>query len=69
MLLAMSRFILGFFVGVECLVTFLLSRARSATSMLDMGSGGDGVRRVIGAVTGEDLECSDEEAEEDEEIA
>ena len=37
--------------------------------MLDMGSGGDGVRRVIGAVTGEDLECSDEEAEEDEEIA
>ena len=56
MLLAISKLILGFFVGVEYFVTFLLSRARSATSMLGTGSEGDGVRREIGNGAGGDSE-------------
>ena len=56
MLLAISKLILGFFVGVGYFVTFLLSRARNATSMLGTGSEGDGVRREIGNGAGGDSE-------------
>ena len=68
MLLTMSRFILGFFVGVAYFVTFLLSRARSAISMLGTGSEGDGVGIEVGIVTGENSECSEEDFELDEEV-
>ena len=57
----MSRFILGFFVGVEHSVTFLLSRARVAISTLASGYEGDGVRREIGPGTVGDSKCVDEE--------
>ena len=66
MLLAMTRSIVCFSVGVEHFVTFLLSRARVAISTLASGYKGDGVRREIGTGAGGDLECSDEENEEDE---
>ena len=68
MLLAMSRFILGFFVGVAYFVTFLLYRARSAISMLDRGNEGDGVGSELGIVARGDSECSEEDSELDEEV-
>ena len=61
--------ILGFFVGVEYFVTFLLSRARVVISTLTSGYEGDGVRREIRTGAGGDSECSDEDSEEDEEYA
>ena len=45
MSLAMSRFVLGCFVGVAYCVTFLVSRARSTIFMLGTGNKGDGVGR------------------------
>ena len=68
MLLAMSRFILGFFVGVAYFVIYLLSQARSAISMLGTGNEGDGVGSEVGIVAGGDSECSEEGSESDEEV-
>ena len=65
MSLAMSRFIVGFFVGVAYFVTFLLSRARSAISMLGTGNEGDGVGSEVGIVAGGDSECYEEDSESD----
>ena len=65
-LLAMSRFILGFFLGVEYFVTFLLSRVRSVISRLVSGYKDEGVESEVGTVAGGDSECfeSDEDVEE-----
>ena len=62
MSLAMSMFILGFFVGVAYFVTFLLSRARSTISMLGTGNEGDGVGGEVGIVAGGDSKCSEEDS-------
>ena len=64
--LVMSRFILGFFVGVEYLVTCRLSCASNVTSMLGMGREDEDVDTEVG--TGEcgesELSDSDSDGEE-----
>ena len=68
MLLAMRTFILGFFVGVAYFVTFLLSGARIAISILGTGSEDEGVGSEVGTVAGGDSECLEEDSESDEEV-
>ena len=62
----MRRFICGFFVGVAYSVSCLLSWARTATSMLGMGSDDEDVDSEVGTVVGGDSEFfeSDEDGEE-----
>ena len=66
MSLVMRRFILDFFVGVEYLVTFRLSWASSATSMLGMGREDEDVDSEAGSVGGGEYELSKSDEDDEE---
>ena len=64
--LAMSRFIRGFYVGVEYFVTCRLSCASSVTSMLGMGREDEDVDTEVGTVGGGESELSESDSDEEE---
>ena len=66
MSLAMSRFIRGFFVGVEYFVTCRLSCASSVTSMLGMGREDEDVDTEVGTVGCGESELSESDSDEEE---
>ena len=66
MSLAMSRFVRGFFVGVEYFVIFRLSCASSVTSMLGMGREDEDVDSEVGTVGGGESELSESDSDEEE---
>ena len=66
MSLVMRRFIRGFFVGVEYLVTCRLSWASSVISMLGMGREDEDVDSEVGTVGGGESELSESDEDEEE---
>ena len=66
MSLAMSRFIRGFFVGVEYLVIDRLSWASNVTSMLGMGREDEDVDTEVGTGGCGESELSDSDSDGDE---